>query len=290
MRLSQVSGSLGRALVLAVSLLAATNAIPSQARADDQVTALVPAYFYPSYMGSPWDALTTAAQTIPIEAIMNPDSGPGPGPISDYQNAVNNLQAAGGKVIGYVATGYGARTLSDVLTDVQSYLTWYNVDGIFLDEMGNSDGDLDYVALYNAIKALGQPLCKNLHVVGNPGIPFAQVEAYLAAADTLNIFEGPLTNSDPTQASFTLYPKRGPYTGLPLWFESVPSSQIANIVYEVPTDWQAGLTLLKALRYNAGYVYITDGVLPNPYIGLPSYWEEEVEAIGLINALLGCND
>ena len=75
----------------------------------DEVVALVPAYFYPSYLGSPWDDLNTAAARIPIEAIMNPDSGPGSGVNSDYVTAVQNLQAAGGKVIGYVATGYGTR-------------------------------------------------------------------------------------------------------------------------------------------------------------------------------------
>ncbi len=283
MSLSQVFRSLGRALVLSVSVLVMTNAVPGVARAADQVTILVPAYFYPSYLGSPWDDLTTAATTVPIEAIMNPDSGPGPASNSDYVTAVGSLQKAGGKVIGYVYTSYGARAASDILADVKSYLTWYNVDGIFLDEMGNQDGTLDYVGLYNCIKAQ----CANLHVVGNPGIPFTQVEAYLAAADTLNIFEGPLTTTIPDSANFAQYPDRGPYEGLPLWFEGVSSSQIGNIVYDVSKDWQAGLTLFKALRYNAGYVYITDENLPNPYAELPSYWNEEVEAIALINSLLG---
>ena len=87
---------------------------------------------------------------------------------------------------------------------------WYNVDGIFLDEMGNSLGGLDYVAVYDAIKGLAASLGIDLHVVGNPGIPFSQVEAYLAAADTLCIFEGPLTNSDPNGASLQkFYPEQG---------------------------------------------------------------------------------
>jgi hypothetical protein len=285
MRLSRIFGVMSQALLLAIPFVGLNQGLILEARAQEQITALVPAYFYPSYLGSPWDDLTTAAASIPIEAIMNPDSGPGSQPNSDYQAAVGKLQAAGGKVIGYVPTFYGARPQTCVLADVQSYITWYNVDGIFLDQMGNQVGTLDYVALYNAIKALG-----NLHVVGNPGSPFDPAQSLLAAADTLNIFEGPLTNSDPDGPSFALYPKRGPYTGLPLWFESASPSQIANIVYDATTGCQAGYALLKALRFNAGYVFITDGVLPNPYGGLPAYWTQEVEAIALINALIACGD
>ena len=64
----------------------------------DQVTALVPAYFYPTWWevdGSPWDDLNAAAARIPIEAIMNPDSGPGTAVNSDYVVAVNELHEAG---------------------------------------------------------------------------------------------------------------------------------------------------------------------------------------------------
>ena len=286
MSLSQGFRSLGHALALSVVFLVMTAAIPGDVRAGDQVTILVPAYFYPSYLGSPWDDLTTAASTVPVEAIMNPDSGPGTASNSDYVTAVGNFRQAGGKVIGYVSTSYGTRMLGDIQADIQAYLNWYNVDGIFLDEMGNQVGSLDYVALYNWIKGLNP----NLHVVGNPGIPFTQVEAYLAAADTLNIFEGPLTTTTPDLANFVQYPNKGAYAGLPLWFEGVSSSQIANIVYDVTADWQAGLTLFKALGYNAGYVFITDENLPNPYAGLPSYWNEEVEAIALVNSLLGGQD
>jgi Spherulation-specific family 4 len=250
----------------------------------DEVVALVPAYFYPSYLGSPWDDLNTAAARIPIEAIMNPDSGPGPGVNSDYVTAVQNLQAAGGKVIGYVATGYGARASEDILNDISNYINWYGVDGIFLDEMGNSDGTLDYVGLYQSIQALAAGSGTELHVVGNPGEPFS--EAFIAAADTLVIFEGPYANSDPTGASFESYPNKGPYTGLSEWWQSYRPSQIANIVYSDPTQVDALKSVVKALRQNAGYLYITDATLPNPYGALPTYWDDEVGLIEIINYIL----
>ncbi len=258
--------------------------VPETMVRADEVVALVPAYFYPSYLGSPWDDLNTTAASIPIEAIMNPDSGPGPAVNSDYVTAVQNLQAAGGKVIGYVATGYGARDAGDILNDVSNYVAWYGVNGIFLDEMGNEDGSLDYVGLYQSIKAIAAEAGIDLHVVGNPGEPFS--ESYITAADTLVIFEGPYANSDPTGPSYEDFPKKGPYTGLTPWWLSYSPSQIANIVYADPTELDLLRSVVKALSQNAGYIYITDGTLPNPYGGLPSYWDIEVILIEIINDLL----
>ena len=40
--------------------------------------------------------------------------------------------------------------------------------------------------------------------------------------------------------------------------------------------------LSKAVSLNAGYVYITDQTLPNPYAQLPSYWDQEVAAIASV--------
>jgi hypothetical protein len=282
MRRPHPSGRLARILTLTLSVLFAGPWIANPAQAGD-ITALVPAYFYPTWwVGSPWDELNAAAARIPIEAIMNPDSGPGPAANSDYQFAAGALQAAGGRVIGYIPTGYGSRAAGDVIADVESYLEWYGVDGIFLDEMGNQLGALDYVALYTAIKSMGV----DLHVVGNPGIPFAQVEAFVPAADTLVIFEGPLQNSDPNGASFRAYPNSGPYAGIPLWFTRYDSSRIANLVYGVSTPLKMFAALIKAVRYNAAYVYLTNDQLPNPYDTLPTYWEDEVDVIEFLNSLL----
>ncbi len=252
-------GKLACALAL-MAILGTFGPLPATMAQTDQVVVLVPAYFYPSYLGSPWDDLNTAAACVPVEAIMNPDSGPGTGPNSDYTTAVQNLQAAGGTVIGYVATSYGARDSADILTDVSNYVTWYGVNGIFLDEMGNEDGTLDYVALYQSIKQLASEMNIELHVVGNPGQPFS--EAYITAADTLVIFEGPYSNSDPTGPSYVDFPKKGPYTGLTPWWQSYSPSQIANIVYSDPNDFDLLKSVVKAVSQNAGYIYITDGACP----------------------------
>jgi hypothetical protein len=272
-------------VVMVVLAIGPTVLKPSVAQAAE-IKVLVPAYFYPTWwVGSPWDDLNAAAARIPVEAIMNPASGPGTGPNSDYQYAVAALQASGGRVIGYVSTAYGARSADDIIADVQAYLDWYEVDGIFLDEMGNQNGSLDYLLVYSTIKAMAEEAEIDLHIVGNAGMPFAPVEGFLPAADTLVIFEGPLTSADPNGASFCLYPKQGPYSGLPLWFTRYPGSRFANLVFEVPSAEAMVLGLLKAVGYNADYVYLTDDVLPNPWDTLPAYWNIEVDLIALVNRL-----
>src|SRR5262245_28411723 len=127
LRRSNVFVALTRVAVLVTAVVATAFSAPATARAD-QVTALVPAYFYPTWWsGSPWDDLNKAAAKIPIEAIMNPASGPGADVNTDYVAAVGALQNAGGKVIGYVSTGFGARSAADVKADINAYLSWYNV-------------------------------------------------------------------------------------------------------------------------------------------------------------------
>ncbi len=47
------------------------------------------------------------------------------------------------------------------------------------------------------------------------------------------------------------------------------------------------MTILKAIAHNAGYVYVTDASLPNPYDTLPSYWSEMVDWIAYLNEIGG---
>ena len=148
--------------------------------------------------------------------------------------------------------------------------------------MGNQLGALDYRAVYGYIKEVS----RDLHVVGNPGMPFPAVEAYLQAADTLVLFEGPLINADLFGASFAAYPTGGPYAGLPLWFRRYPRGRVANLVYGVPSAGEMRRALVKAFRYNAGYVYVTNDVLSNPWDALPTYWADEVRAIAALNTWL----
>jgi spherulation-specific family 4 protein len=241
----------------------------SPATRASTLEAVVPAYFYPSGAGlAYWGQMTTAAALIPITAILNPNSGPGTASDPNYASAVNALRTAGGKVIGYVHTSYGARSSATVLAEVNSYASFYNLDGIFVDEMDNTLGSLNYyTGLYISIKT-AHPTWQ---VFGNPGT--ATQEQYLTgpAADVLTVFEDDGAN----------YPAYTPSS----WNFNHDRSHFGHLIYNVATAAAMQSDIDLAAARNARYVYVTDDNLPNPWDTLPSYWNQEVAKIAAVNAL-----
>jgi hypothetical protein len=227
--------------------------------------ALVPAYFYPSGTGIDcWNRLARDAGSVNIEVILNPASGPGTTQDPNYVAVVDKLRTAGGRVFGYVATGYGNRDMTSVNNDIRLYMSFYNISGIFVDEMANTQERLPYYEkLYEYIKSVRS----DLKVIGNPGMPYT-LEGYMRAADTLVIFEG----------SSALYADFRPVVIAP-WAANYPRERFAHIVYAVKSAADLNRALDAAGKTRAGSVFITDGRLPNPYQGLPAYWDQEVAAI-----------
>lgn len=226
---------------------------------------LVPAYFYPSSdpNSSFWDEMTVAAsQGVGITAIMNPNSGPSTAVNSDYTAAINAFRAAGGTVIGYVSTAYGARDASAVLADVNAYQNFYQIDGIFLDEMHNTADKLSY---YQTLRADIAGINASYKVVGNAGTN--TLEGYMNTADVLVTFEN--------QTGYSTYTPDS-------WTSNYSANRFAHLLYNVnnASDMQANLAL--AASRNVGYLYITDDNGANPWDTLPSYWHAEVTAVSAV--------
>lgn len=267
-------------------LAAATLLLPSTCHASS-LGITVPAYFYPGSggplgVGDGWADMTAAAGTTPITAIFNPDSGPVPGPADpNYVNAITQLEQAGGKVIAYVDTGYGALPLSTVESNISTYISQYGklIDGIFLDDINVLPGTLSY---YKSLDAYIKGLNPSYLVQSNPGQPFlngVSPSDYLSVADVINIFEGP-DKAAPGDAGFNNYPY-----GLN-WFLSYPSQDFENIVFDVPSAAAMTADLQEAQQLNAGQIYITDQGADNgnPYGQLPTYWYQEVAAVDAASA------
>jgi len=230
---------------------------------------IVPAYFYP-VGNNGWSAMDFAAARIPLIAILNPDSGPGSSRDPNFVTAVANVHKAGGQVVGYVHTTYGTRPMLEVTNDINAYVSWYILDGFFIDEMANDANTNDvnyYAAIYQYIKGINP----NYSVTGNPGT--STLETYLTTptADTLMIFENQSTN----------YPANVPSS----WVANHPAPQFANIAYgsALSAATMSNFVALATSR-NTGWIFFSDADLPNPYDVLPSYWTNEVELVQALNA------
>jgi hypothetical protein len=203
-----------------------------------------------------------ASQGVGITAIMNPNSGPSDAVNSDYTSAVNTFRAAGGKVIGYVSTQYGARDAAAVLAEVNAYQNFYQIDGIFLDEMHNIAGTLPY---YENLRTNISTINAGYKVFGNAGTN--TLEGYTNAADVLVTFEN--------QTGYNTYTPDS-------WTNNYAANRFAHLLYNVASASEMQANLALAASRNVGYLYITDDSGANPWDTLPSYWNEEVAAISAV--------
>ncbi len=217
-------------------------AIPSTA-------ALVPLYTDPS--DPSWAALAaakTAHLKVPVYAVINPNNGPGAAADTGYTAGIGKLQLAGVTVVGYVATGYGARSVAVIEADIDRWKSFYpGMQGIFFDEMSVSLGDeMLYKTISQYAKSKGMTF-----TVGNPGID--TTPTFVGTTDVIMIYEGagfPATNT------------------LSGWHTSYPKTSFGVFAYGVPALDHA---LIKEARNDVGYIYVNTDVLPNPWDSVPSY-------------------
>jgi hypothetical protein len=244
------------ATIFALSLaqsVHATSSLPSSTTTG----VIIPLYTYP---GSTWAVVIQAKEANPgvnIVAVINPDNGPGASKDQNYVNGIQALRSAGVTVLGYVHTSYASRPAASVIADINSYKSWYNVSGIFLDEMSNVAGNEGYYSSLNTyIKSLGYTM-----TVGNPGAD--TIPGYIGTVDVIVIYEN------------AGLPSPSSVTG---WHSSYAKSNFASISYGVDAVNQ---TYITSISNSVGYIYLTSGDLPNPYGALPSYLGGLVAALGV---------
>jgi hypothetical protein len=254
-----------RAAGCAILALAHFSATATDVHAALEI--VVPAYFYPSD-NSPWDDMTAAADEIPITAIMNPGNGPGSFKDNNYVAAVNAFRAAGGRVIGYVHSSYGLRSLALVTADIDKYKAWYGIDGIFVDEMANT-GPAERLNYYKAIYDHVKSVDPEWEVMGNPGTSTIEQYATWPAADRLMVFEN----------VGAAYPGYAPSA----WNAEYDNEMFVHLVHTEASTANMQTFLELAVQRNTGGIYITNDVMNNPWDTLPSYWQAEVAAVAQIN-------
>jgi hypothetical protein len=216
----------------------------------------VPAYFYPDYQDPIWGAMQTSFPTCRL-AVANINSGPG-GPTIDtnYQSQVVLAQQAGLTVVGYVDSAYATKSLANFRSEVDAWFELYTVTGIFVDDVTTDClNSTYYTAIYDYVKSYNTTYT----VIINPGaiVPFC----FEQVGDIIVNFEGNISQYDNWQPAG--------------WETNYSSYRFWHIIHSAP---QSALdVILDVVDFrNAGYVYVTDAVLPNPYGRLSSYWYDEV--------------
>lgn len=228
-----------------ITALAVLVGIP---RGGDDPTAC-PRVLMPAY--APPDRVARAAgETVRSGmVVINPANGPGRAAHPAYRRAVEVAHANGLQVLGYVATRWGRRRLSDVTAEAAHHAAWYGTDGVFLDEAASAPEEVDvYREMTEGVASVGADI-----VVLNPGV--VPAPGYFGIADAVVTYEGPLSTYRAAQEQS------------PAWLSEVPASRIAHLVYDVPPG-RIG-DVLRLARH-AGYVYATTGVPPNPWRVLTS--------------------
>ena len=123
--------------------------------------------------------------SVPVAAVFNPSSGPGVAKDANFANWVVKLRNAGVIALGYTYDSYGARPLTDLKADADKYKSWYNADGLFIDEFTNKTGfESHYKSVTTYAKSIGMKM-----TMGNPGTDVPR--SYIGTVDVLNITEGP---------------------------------------------------------------------------------------------------
>lgn len=217
---------------------------------------IVPLYFDPN---SSWGYLATLHShfsRVPMTVVINPDNGPGNSYMAEYARGISSLESSGINVIGYIYTSYGAVPENSIKAQVQDYRQ-YGINGIFLDEVGDNSSTSGY---YENITSM----CRSMgdqYIVGNPGI-----YAPASITDNFNLtvlYENP---------------------GLP------PENNLSAITNGTARNFSALIAISSELPnelwFNAAssvfsYVYVTDFGLPNPYLALPTYLNEELQELSL---------
>jgi hypothetical protein len=239
-----------------------------------RVKILIPLYSYPNWYEVDryaWRDVVTAAKKVPIVAVINPNNGPnGDRPNRDYQQGLKDLRKAGIKVLGYVYTKYGDRSLSQVKYDIDLYSSHFDVDGIFFDEAASNKDKLNY---YQQLYQYAKSRSKLKTVVLNQGTSTDEVYLQKPATDIAVIFEN--------------HGKA--------WLEDRPSNYVntyhknrfSSLIHTVSDPVTMKKYIDRAVERNMGYIYVTDDSPDSsdrdPWNSLPSYWQEEVDYIHALN-------
>ncbi len=243
------------------------QAVAAGKAARPRLIMLIPAYFYPSGPGLKlWERLIEDSDRVPIVAVVNPATGPGESSNLDYGSIVRRASKRKLVLIGYVSTNYGQRPMTEVTADVDHWVEFYpEIRGIFFDAQPS---DAKHVEHYARLREYARKKIEGALVVANPGTLCDGAFAARPTSDAYCVFM--------SSTGFENF-------RLPRTADRQPPGLFAAMPYQVASADRMKDYIQMASNRGIGYLYVTDAKSPNPWGGLPSYWDAEVEGIAKVN-------
>lgn len=192
---------------------------------------------------------------VPMLVIINPLNGSGQVKNNNYADGIHQMQSHNIYVLGYVYTEYGIRNSTDIKNEITNYKNWYNVNGIFFDQMSNVPGnEIYYAYLANFVKSLGLTF-----TVGNAGVDTKP--SYIKTVDNIVIYENDTLPS---------------VQSLSGWHKNYDKHNFSIIAFGVD-----GLnkSFVSEASNSTGYLYVTNGKIPNPFNSIPPYFGDLVDTL-----------
>ncbi len=244
--------------LLAASVSKQTETNTPQLTDPSRLRMLIPLYSHPKdEHGQLWRRVVAAAKKTPLTVIfgvIREDATHVGRPDSDYLQGLRLLHDADIKVLAYVETSYGSRTMKDVKEDVKAYSQDFTIDGIFFDEVS---GNMDHLAYYEVLISYARSFNAVEEVILNSSY-IDKVFIDRSSADSLIVFEGDYPQWLTFDAS--------DYTGI--------APQRMNAIVNKVTDVQSMKNVMdSALNRQLGTIYITD----QAFDLLPSYFTQEID-------------
>jgi Spherulation-specific family 4 len=230
----------------------------------------VPAYVFP---GQPPLVTLQTMNPAPGIVILNPDNGDAQFSAS-WQAQADQLRARGITVLGYVHTDYATRPLAQVETSISNYFQSVagptHVSGIFLDNMSSSCSTEAYYATLDRYIHSIDPVA---FVAANPGMSVnACFMRGASVADTFVTFEHDAATYISGYKGNVVAQNGAVSSGA-----QYPAARFWHLIYGAASSQMSQLIALASARH-AGYVYVTDGDLPNPWDSVASYIVAEAMA------------
>jgi hypothetical protein len=227
-----------RYLLVALMVVALVSAVFLAAAEATQSVAvyIVPLYSYPCCgYEQVWGKLLNLTTDKEVWVVVNVNNGPGSSVDSTYASIISRLKQKGFKVLGYIYSSYGRRSLKTIYSEMDRWIRFYNVDGFFIDEVSTSLKTYRYYSsIYSRAKRLGR--C----VVLNPGTNIDP--RFFNIADKIVVFESPLEE----YVNFSY-----------LDYSSVAPDRVCTIVLNTPPD-KVDYVVQKAAANGSRCVYVHD--------------------------------